>query len=129
MGYRIQILGPAMIWDVDDDGVWHPLPVPEGDGASGLLATLIFNRDIADWDSVAAHLWDRADVAEDRKKYKVRVSRLASFVRESLGRDRDIIKRGATPGISGRQPGRREASVRIDWDDLTQYQREGRHRE
>jgi hypothetical protein len=125
----IQILGPLRAWDVDHAGTWNPLHMPGGDGTAGLLATLIFNPKIRNWDEVIEYLWDRKDVEVKPEAARVDMRRLASYVRKHLDNHADVLAKGATPGLQGRRAGRSDAPLWVDWDYFTYYQRAGKHRE
>lgn len=103
--------------------------MPGGDGAAGLLATLIFNPKIQKWDEVMEYLWDRKDIEAKPEAFKVDMRRLASYVRKHLGNHRGVLAKGQTPGLLGRRPGRSDAPLRIDWDYFEYYQKAGKHRE
>ncbi len=125
MGHlAIKVLGQVTVWDVDDDGVWHQLPLRRGAGAAGLLATFVFYPKARTWKAVASHLWDRAEIERAPARVVRRAKKHASRVRERLGPHQRAIAEGSIPGLVGRDSG----AVRIDWDDFRRYRDSGEWR-
>jgi hypothetical protein len=113
----IKVLGPVTVWDVDDDGIWHRLPVRGGAGAAALLGIYVFDRDCDSWLDVASHLWGEVEIDCEPARVERRAKKHASRVRERLGPHRRAVAEGSTPGLVGRDSG----AVRVDWDDFISY--------
>jgi hypothetical protein len=113
----IQILGPLTLWDVDDDGVWRPLPLKAGGGAAGLLATFIFfRREIESSEDAAAYaaayLWDAVEIERDPRRFNTRFRKHMSRLRKQLGDHSGVLTKGRqTPGLTGRA----SQNLLVDW--------------
>ena len=119
MGHlAIQILGPLALWDVDDDGVWHPMQISTGGGAAGFLSVFVFCReDIKDWSDVAAYLWDSASFEPGSSMppfFRTHMSRL----RKQLEPHAAVLSQGRmAPGLSGPA----SQVLQVDWWDFLDY--------
>jgi hypothetical protein len=120
----IQVLGPVCAWEVDDDGIWRPLPLRAGSMGAAILVALVFHRELdgQEWHKVGAHLCSRVELDNDRDKVGGRTRIQAFRLRPQLGQHKDAISEGAA-GIKGRGE-----TVRIDWDYFLAYQGKKEHK-
>ncbi len=121
---RIQVLGPFRLWNVDNDGYWHPLP-PKGDGSAAVLSALVFDQAPFDWERLATRIWDEAEVAEKPEESKQNVRAAVSRARTVLAMHEAVLPGGPGWRLAGRSDEPR--LVRIDWDDFLELQRNGYH--
>ncbi len=116
----IQILGPLRLWDVDDDGVWHPLQISTGGGTAGLLGVFIFrSKEVTTWTNVAEYMWGPSVLLSEEKQCDANFRKHMQRLRKQLKPHGDVLSKGrVVPGLTGPA----SSSLRVDWHDFQDYQ-------
>lgn len=132
MGHlQIQILGPLKAWSVTDDGLWHPLKMPDQRGWTtwGLLAAVVFlPPEDRNWRALAGYLYDDLEIEGDKKGYE-NFRQVWNRTRKGLGPHGNTLSAVSGYELTGRDDTSGPRQVFVDWDDVRRYEKAGHFKE